>query len=209
MPQNTTSDTTPMTDHPYRKAGATGYWRSGVAEKGLLGIEKLWSARWPLPENARFITFGSCFAQHMSRALTFREMNWIDAEPAPAGSSWAIRNSYNYGVFSARTGNIYTTAQLLTWVQLAADEMAVEAIELWEDRSGRIYDMLRPQIEPKDFLDIRGARRPALHRARPAPRDCARGCSGLHPRADRGLVACTNRDDLCGLPPRNGGGGPV
>jgi len=174
MPQNTTSDTTPMTDHPYRKAGATGYWRSGVAEKGLLGIEKLWSARWPLPQNAGFITFGSCFAQHMSRALTFRDMNWIDAEPAPAGSSWAIRNSYNYGVFSARTGNIYTAAQLLTWVRLASDEMAIEAIELWEDRSGRIYDMLRPQIEPKGFSSTSEARAALRSTARALRRAIAR-----------------------------------
>lgn len=147
-----------MPENPYKSVGSNGYWRSGVADVGVFGLSNLWKAPWALPENAGFITFGSCFAQHMSRALTYRKMNWINAEPAPGGSSWQIKNSFNYDIFSARTGNIYTAAQLLTWARLANGEMPVEDCELWRDSGKRVYDMLRPQIEPDGFSSSEEAR---------------------------------------------------
>ena len=147
-----------MSDNPYKSVGPTGYWRSGVVDVGVFGLSNLWAAPWPLPENAGFITFGSCFAQHMSRALTYRKMNWINAEPAPGGSSWQIKNRFNYDVFSARTGNIYTAAQLLTWARLAAGELPVDAVEIWQDRQKRAFDMLRPNIEPNGFANVPEAR---------------------------------------------------
>jgi hypothetical protein len=135
---------------PYADLPPEAYWRTGVADAGLYGLKALWASRWTLPSDARFSTFGSCFAQHISRALIARQIAWVDGEPAPGRCPPEIARRYHYGIFSARTANIYTAAQLLYLVQLAAAEVPVEAAEIWEE-GGRAYDSLRPAIEPGGF----------------------------------------------------------
>ncbi|KAK0329975.1 hypothetical protein LTR94_034641, partial [Friedmanniomyces endolithicus] len=53
-------------------------------------------------------TMGSCFAQHISRRLQASGFNYFVPEAAPASLSAAEAKAANYGVFSARYGNIYT-----------------------------------------------------------------------------------------------------
>ncbi len=138
-------------DNPYRHLPPQAFWRTGVAEAGLFGYDTLWASKWSLPKDARFATFGSCFAQHISRALMSRGMNWYNGEPAPGKTPDHIARKYNYGVFSARTGNIYTAAQLLIWAELASGARGAESIEYWQDPKGRWHDLLRPKIEPDGF----------------------------------------------------------
>jgi GSCFA family len=103
----------PKPDHPYSDLPRSAFWRSAVAEAGLWGLSHLWASKWRLPADARFATYGSCFAQHISRSLVRRGLNWIDAEPAPFRTPDSLAREYGYGLFSARTGNIYRAAQLL------------------------------------------------------------------------------------------------
>lgn len=138
-------------DNPYKHIPPRGFWRSAVAEPGLFGLADLWKSAWTLPSDASFATFGSCFAQHISRALLARKMNWFNGEPAPGRTPPKLAQAYNYGVFSARTGNIYTAAQFLIWARLASGQIGPEAIELWTDDTGRVHDLLRPKIEPAGF----------------------------------------------------------
>ncbi|MFD2173082.1 GSCFA domain-containing protein [Rhodobacter lacus] len=145
-------------DNPYKHIAPRGFWRSAVAEPGLFGLSDLWQSCWELPKDAIFATFGSCFAQHISRALLARKMNWLDAEPAPGRTPLALAREFNYGIFSARTGNIYTAAQLLLWAKLASGALAPEAIELWSDEKGRVHDLLRPKIEAEGFASEAEAR---------------------------------------------------
>ncbi len=140
-------------DNPYKHIPPQGFWRTAVAEPGLFGMSDLWKAAWALPLDAIFATFGSCFAQHISRALLARKMNWFNAEPAPGRTPPALAKTFNYGIFSARTGNIYTAAQFLIWARLAAGLAGPETIELWTDEKGRVHDMLRPKIEPTGFVN--------------------------------------------------------
>jgi len=147
-----------VADNPYRELPPTAFWRTGVAEAGLFGLQDLWKSPWCLPSDARFSTFGSCFAQHISRALVARGLTWKEAEPAPGRTPPDLARKYNYGVFSARTGNIYTAAQLLTWTRLALGDLPIEAIEIWQDDIGRFHDTLRPKIEPEGFESIEEAR---------------------------------------------------
>lgn len=157
--------------NPYSDLPPRAFWRSGVAEAGVYGLRDLWSSRWDLPQDARFATFGSCFAQHISRALKARRMGWIDGEPAPGGTPPELAQAYNYGVFSARTANIYTAAQLLLLLRMATGELPVDAAEVWHDADGRFRDSLRPAIEPEGFTDrtealaARGAMLRGLRRA--------------------------------------------
>ncbi|MDT8854186.1 GSCFA domain-containing protein [Paracoccaceae bacterium Fryx2] len=138
--------------NPYAGLPPRAFWRTGVAEPGLFGLKDLWASKWQLPSDARFSTFGSCFAQHISRALVARGMNWLNAEPAPMRTPPKLAEAYNYGVFSARTGNIYTAAQLLTHVRMAAGEADPAALEVWADGPG-LRDSIRPAIEPVAFAD--------------------------------------------------------
>lgn len=135
---------------PYSNLPAKAFWRSGVAEAGLFGLANLWKSKWSLPADARFATFGSCFAQHISRAMMTRKMNWLNAEPAPGRTQPKLAEAYNYGVFSARTGNIYTSKQLLTHVRMAAGTLDPAALEIWPN-AARFIDSIRPAIEPNGF----------------------------------------------------------
>ncbi len=138
--------------NPYASLPPTAFWRSGVAEPGLYGMSGLWRSRWRLPSDARFATYGSCFAQHISRALVANGIGWVDAEPAPARCPAPVATAFNYGVYSSRTGNIYSSAQLLHLVRLATGAADPAATEIWED-GGRYFDSLRPAIEPNGFSD--------------------------------------------------------
>lgn len=137
--------------NPYSSLPSRAFWRSAVAEPGLWGLRDLWRSRWRLPSDARFATFGSCFAQHISRALVARGMNWFDAEPAPRRTDPQVAERFSYGVFSARTANIYTAAQLLALVRLALGKDSVQSAEIWPD-GNRFRDSLRPLIEPVGFV---------------------------------------------------------
>ncbi|WP_229666239.1 GSCFA domain-containing protein [Actibacterium pelagium] len=112
-------------------------------------------------EASRIATAGSCFAQHFSKALVARGYNWINAEPAPP----YLQNgkTFGYGVFSARTGNIYTARTWRQWLELAFEKRE-DITEVWEN-GGRFYDPLRPAIEPNGFAseqEVIEARRATL-----------------------------------------------
>jgi hypothetical protein len=139
--------------NPYQSLPASAFWRTGVAEPGLEGLAGLWTSRWQLPADARFATFGSCFAQHISRAMKARKVAWVDGEPAPWGVAPELAAEYGYGVFSARTANIYSAAQFRLLLALAAGHGDPNFPAVWQD-GDRFRDSLRPVIEPKGFASL-------------------------------------------------------
>lgn len=135
--------------NPYSALPATSFWRSAVAEKHPLDIASLWTPKHDIPRDDRIVTAGSCFAQHIGKALSARGYNWFDAEPAPTFVSDALKRKFNYGIFSFRTGNIYTAALFRQWIGWALlDETPPD--EAWEE-NGRWFDPFRPAIEPDGF----------------------------------------------------------
>lgn len=141
------------TANPYEDLPPEAFWRSGVAEPGIWGLRDLWKSKWDVPADALFSTYGSCFAQHISRALVARGFNWLNAEPAPGRTPEALARAYNYGIFSARTGNIYRAAQLSAQVDLAIGAIGPEDWEMWQAPRGRVLDSMRAAIEPGGFAD--------------------------------------------------------
>lgn len=136
-----------MAEHPYQKLPEAAFWRTAVANQRHDTISGLWEPKWSIEPTERIATFGSCFAQHISRALVARNFNWFDAEP-PTGSAPPAPDR-NYGVFSARTGNIYTAAALRQWVEWAAG-IGKSPDEIWQ-QDDRFFDPFRPTIEPNGF----------------------------------------------------------
>lgn len=139
-----------MTPTPYAQMPAHKFWRTGVSQRSVSEYQSFWSSKWELPENAQFSAYGSCFAQHISRELRERKLRWLNTERAPIRTPEKLTKAYDYGVFSLRTGNIYTARQLLVWMVLANDPTQCALVETWE-QDGRFYDSLRPAIEPNGF----------------------------------------------------------
>lgn len=135
--------------NPYEANPPRSFWRPAVASRSFFDLEDLWQPKFSIQSSDRIVTFGSCFAQHIGRALVQRGFSWFSAEPAPRGLSEANARLFNYDIFSARTGNIYTTSMLLQWVRWAIAKQDAPAVA-WEAK-GRTYDPFRPAIEPNGF----------------------------------------------------------
>ena len=138
--------------NPYVGLPESAFWKTAVAAHNPLEISGLWSPKFPVLRRHRVITAGSCFAQHFSRALVARGYNWFDAEPAPKLLTEEQARDYNYGIFSCRTGNIYTAQMLRQWLSYAFGK-AEPPCEVWQEGE-RFRDPLRPAIEPEGFASL-------------------------------------------------------
>ncbi|NVK36080.1 MAG: GSCFA domain-containing protein, partial [Rhodobacteraceae bacterium] len=137
--------------NPYAYLSAEKFWRSGVADQDTSRtFDNIWTSRFPLEKTTKFLTAGSCFAQHISKWLISNGYQWIDTEPAPAEMSDAERLENNYGVFSFRTGNIYTSSLLRQWLEQALT-ISPSPIEEVFVEDGRYFDPLRPLISKNGF----------------------------------------------------------
>ncbi|WP_304620579.1 GSCFA domain-containing protein [Paracoccus sediminilitoris] len=140
--------------NPYSKLPRHAYWRTSVARAARSGdvLPDLWTPKFPLTRDDPILTTGSCFAQHISRALAQAGFTWQQAERPPYGLNAATARDFGYGIFSFRTGNIYTTrmlVQLLGW----ALEPDSQDQEVWAE-DGAFLDPIRPQIEPGGFETV-------------------------------------------------------
>lgn len=146
---------------PYDDRPRRSFWRTGVADSAVGPGAELWRPKFALDRATRIATAGSCFAQHIGRALRGKGFTVLDAEPAPGALPPEVANRFGYGIYSARYGNIYTVRQFVQLIEEAYGRLA-PAEPVWE-KDGRFYDALRPSVE------LEGLRSPelvALHRER-------------------------------------------
>jgi hypothetical protein len=136
--------------NPYEQLPDIAFWRPSVAERNPLELEQVWVSKFPIGRSDKIVTAGSCFAQHIGRELVRAGYSWCDAEPAPRILSDAARTKFNYGVFSWRTGNIYSAALLLQWLRWASG-LETPSGEFWH-QDGRCLDPFRPTVEPGGFV---------------------------------------------------------
>lgn len=136
--------------HPYSNLDATKFWRETVFSLDKYGaFDGLWQPKFSINKQTKFITLGSCFAQHISRWLLKNNYMWLEGEmPAPKLSD-EEKTELGYGVFSFRTGNIYTPKLLRQWLELATADL-VSINETFEEE-GRYFDPLRPNIPKSGF----------------------------------------------------------
>ncbi|GAB2934253.1 GSCFA domain-containing protein [Micromonospora polyrhachis] len=135
--------------NPYQSLPARSFWRSAVAEPEMPNIADVWTSKFEIGPDDPILTAGSCFARHIGPALLDQGMDWREVELPPPGLTEAERQARHYGLFSFRTGNIYTAAALRQWLSWASSE-TTPTDEIWcED--GRFFDPCRPSVEPDGY----------------------------------------------------------
>lgn len=144
--------------HPYVGKPDYQFWKNASGSLDAAELDPVTAPKFQIDVQDRVVTAGSCFAQHVARHLTQAGLNHHVTEPGHAVLPPEVRTRFNYGVFSARYGNIYTTRQLLQLLRRAYSEFdPLDA--LWEREDGRAVDPFRPQIQPDGFFCAAEARR--------------------------------------------------
>jgi len=135
--------------NPYSGLPDFQFWRRSISGVAPHEVDPVVEPRFRIDRASKVATAGSCFAQHISRRLSASGFNYFVPEN---GSDLPDdeRQARHYNVFSARYGNIYTTAQLR---QLLDETLATRRYQdrAWVRPDGRLVDPLRPQIEPAGF----------------------------------------------------------
>ena len=138
--------------NPYQGLADYQFWRRAMERVSMRDVDPVVRARFTLKREDKVATAGSCFAQHISRTLVKHGFNYyIPEDGAHLSAQEAQRR--NYGVFSARYGNLYTTRQLVQLFDRAYGTFKPEESS-WVRRDGRLVDPFRSQIEPDGFATL-------------------------------------------------------
>jgi hypothetical protein len=138
--------------NPYSGLGDAHFWRRAVSRVERHLLDPVVSPRFRIARSDRVATAGSCFAQHIARRLRVAGFNYQVVETGD-GLPMAERREKNYGVFSARYGNIYGTRQLLQLLRRAYGGFK-PTDDHWLRPDGRYADPFRPNIEPDGFKSL-------------------------------------------------------
>ncbi|SHJ05998.1 GSCFA family protein [Roseomonas rosea] len=135
--------------HPYSRLPDRNFWRSAVAERNPLEWRDLYAPKFEITRSMRIVSAGSCFAQHIGRQLLRSGFHYQQHEKPPGILAPEDHARFGYGLFSTRSGNVYTARQLLQLYRRATGAFRpAEDVVLWE---GRAYDPFRPSVEPGGF----------------------------------------------------------
>jgi hypothetical protein len=139
----------PLT-HPYRGKPDYQFWRRVVSGRAAEAVDPVVDPGWRIARGHRIATAGSCFAQHISRRLVEDGYAYLVTEAKPA---FDFSGSDQFGVFSARYGNVYTVRQLRQLFDRAYG-MFRPATAAWRRVDGRFVDPFRPNIKPEGFASL-------------------------------------------------------
>lgn len=138
-----------MMAHPYKELDDFCFWPKAMSAPAPGHIDPVTVSKIISPVD-KVATMGSCFAQHLAKHISKSGLDYFVAEKAPAGMDEKEALDKNYGVFSARYGNIYTVRQAVQMYDRAFGNFRpVE--NAWERPDGRWVDAFRPQIESNGF----------------------------------------------------------
>ncbi len=137
--------------HPYSGIPAHQNWRKAVAAVQASDVDPVVNFKFRIGANDLVSTAGSCFAQHVARALVRNGLQYQITETPPPGTTAEQAARRNFGVFSARYGNIYTPKQLMQLIARAYGQFTpIDAA--WKRSDGKLVDPFRPEIEPDGFV---------------------------------------------------------
>lgn len=135
---------------PYKALPDTAYWRRAVSQTPPAEIDPVVGPKFTIGPQDRLATAGSCFAQHISRYMQKSGFNYFVPEAGHPVLDPGTLAAYNYGTFSARYGNIYTTRQLLQTCQRAYGTRQPHD-DVWTAPDGSLVDPFRPWVQPGGF----------------------------------------------------------
>jgi GSCFA family len=141
-----------MKKSPYSGLPSRAFWSKTAAVRSASQIDGFYVPKFGISKDDNIATAGSCFAQHVGRALNEAGYRVLDEEPLPPIIPKAIAQKYGYSMYSGRYGNIYTVRQLK---QLLREALHGELPQdrVWE-RDGRFFDAQRPNVEPSGLDSI-------------------------------------------------------
>ncbi|MEZ4752796.1 MAG: GSCFA domain-containing protein [Bdellovibrionota bacterium] len=123
--------------HPYKDLADTNYWSKSISKIKMEEVDHVVKFPTLIGPETKVATAGSCFAQHVARALMKSGLNYYVPETGP--------EDLGFGLFSARFGNIYTAKQLLQLFDRAYG--LFKPIEThWMDKEDKYIDPYRPNI---------------------------------------------------------------
>jgi GSCFA family len=139
-----------MADHPYKSLPEKAFWRRSVAGVKPAKVDPVGVFDLRIDAHTKVATAGSCFAQHIARYLKNSGYCYYVAEPGHPILPAAVREQQNYGLFSARYGNIYTARQLWQLFERAYGRFE-PAEEPWP-KGDDIFDPFRPTTQPGGYI---------------------------------------------------------
>ncbi|MBL4807727.1 MAG: GSCFA domain-containing protein [Rhodobacteraceae bacterium] len=140
-----------MKKNPYSGLPDKQFWKKDPGITKAIQFDPVSPASFKITKEQKIVTAGSCFAQHVARVLTKKGFNHHITENAHPLIHSRIADKNNYGMFSARYGNIYTTRQLKQLLQRAYGEFEPLQSEWPLGDDGTLIDPFRPQIQPGGF----------------------------------------------------------
>jgi hypothetical protein len=140
--------------HPYASLPDHCFWRRSISPVPMAEVDPVVRPRFRIRKTDRVSTAGSCFAQHIARHLASAGFNYFVTETANPFISDQQARDYNYVVFTARYGNVYTARQLTQMLKRAYG-LFQPVDDIWVTADGRFFDPYRPQIQPGGFSSER------------------------------------------------------
>lgn len=140
-------------NHPYKSFAGKAFWSRAVAGIPSDEIDPVGIFDLCLTPEMRVATAGSCFAQHIARHLQASGFHYYVAEPGHPLISEKVRKQNNYGIFSARYGNIYTARQLLQLIRRAYGRFVPQE-DAWVEGNGIVRDPFRPTSQPGGYISL-------------------------------------------------------
>lgn len=131
--------------HPYKQLPDTSFWSRSIARVAVDTVNPVVDFSVKVNREDKVATAGSCFAQHIAKALSSSGMNYFVAESGPEHLNESDRETKGYGLFSARYGNIYTPRQLVQLFDRAYGYFQPEE-SYWIYKDGGYIDPYRPNI---------------------------------------------------------------
>lgn len=134
----------PSDSHPYAGLPDSAFWKTAVTMPELADFDPVTDVPFKISAKDRVATAGSCFAQHISRALLAENIRFVQTEIADG------IDGPDLPVYSARYGNIYTCRQLFQLFERAYGLFAPRHVA-WRRPDGRYVDPFRPNEFPRGF----------------------------------------------------------
>lgn len=140
--------------HPYVGRPDYQFWRKEPGLEDMALFDPVGTPSFQIAPQDKVVTAGSCFAQHVARFLAQAGFDFLVTElPHPILVD-KIAAKLNYGLFSARYGNIYSTRQLRQLLERAYG-LFKPLDNAWQRPDRRWVDPFRPQIIPGGYVTPR------------------------------------------------------